>query len=629
MLQLIKRDELLPKLASLLLAVIFTAVFFWLNSRQYRTFQLRAPDIAHFDQAIWNTLHGRFLFTTITGKSILEFHFTPYMALLSPLLLIWSDVRVLFLAQLVGIAVSGLLLYKIVEDKHPLLAPIFLLAFYLNPMLHQVTLLELRRVTLAMPFVALALYGLYKDKRWLMLIGLGLALLVKEDMGLIVAMIGLYLTLVKRDLKWGIPIAVFGIAWTFSMLLWIIPSLTEGDYRQLNYFEDWGGSLGEIILNMVTHPLQVLQVMFDQQSLRGLWLSLLPVALVLPFLAFDVFLIGLPAVAVMLLSSDQSMHSLDRWYMAPVIPVIYAAVAVGLTRLNRRHARWATVVLLGATIIAYIAYSQAPLGGRFEPYRYRLTERHAATWELLEAVPDEAKVASQVAFLAALSQREDVYMYPWISIGEENVDYFVLGRDFAAYPLQIDEIGWEIENMVADPDLIVDMEANGVYLLRNGGEPLPSFPVNRIAEEAIKLDRFEIAVADEMGVFRVVDEEPLTVWPGQQLRVTLYWEAIDAPEAERTVSVRVEDETGALVAQKDVMPSNGARPTSWWQPGWNFRDVYYLTIGPTAAPGPATLDVLLYDTFTQERVPFEGGEEVLHLFQLELVSQNPEQKVEG
>ncbi|HCB49311.1 MAG TPA: hypothetical protein DEP47_07280, partial [Chloroflexi bacterium] len=171
MLQPIKRDELLPKLASLLLAVIFTAVFFWLNSRQYRTFQLRAPDIAHFDQAIWNTLHGRFLFTTITGKSILEFHFTPYMALLSPLLLIWSDVRILFLAQLVGIAVSGLLLYKIVEDKHPLLAPIFLLAFYLNPLLHQVTLLELRRVTLAVPFVALALYGLYKDKRWLMLIG--------------------------------------------------------------------------------------------------------------------------------------------------------------------------------------------------------------------------------------------------------------------------------------------------------------------------------------------------------------------------------------------------------------------------------------------------------------------------
>jgi hypothetical protein len=77
------------------------------------------------------------------------------------------------------------------------------------------------------------------------------------------------------------------------------------------------------------------------------------------------------------------------------------------------------------------------------------------------------------------------------------------------------------------------------------------------------------------------------------------------------------------------MPSNGARPTSWWQPGWNFRDVYYLTIAPTAVPGPATLDVLLYDTFTQERIPFEGGEEVLHLFQLDLVSQNPEQKVEG
>jgi hypothetical protein len=516
-----------------------------------------------------------------------------------------------------------------VEDKHPLLAPFFLLAFYLNPVLHQVTLLELRRVTLAMPFLALALYGLYKDKRWLMLVGIVLALLVKEDIGLIVAMIGLYLLLRKRDLKWGIPITVLGVAWTFSMLLWVIPSLTVGDYRQLNYFGEWGGSLGEIALNMATHPLRVLQVMFDEDSLRGLWRGLLPVAIVLPFLALDVFLIIVPAVAVMLLSSDRSLHSLSRWYMASVLPVLYAAVAVGLTRLNRRYARWATAALLGATIIAYFAYSQAPFGGSFEPQRYRLTERQKAAWELVEAVPEDAKVASQVAFLAALSHREHVYMYPWISIGQENIDYFLLGREFAAYPFQIDEIGWEIENMVADPDLVVDMEANGVYLLRNGGEQLPSFPVDRVAEGSIRLDRFEIAVADDKGVFRIVDEEPLTVWPGQQLRVTLYWEAIDAPDAERTVSVRVEDASGALVAQRDTLPSNGARPTSWWLPGWKFRDVYYLTIAPTVTSGPATLDILLYDTYTQERVPFEGEEEVFQLMKLNLLGHDVQQGEES
>ena len=39
------------------------------------------------------------------------------MALLSPLLLIWADPRILFLFQMLGIAVSGLIHYKILEEK--------------------------------------------------------------------------------------------------------------------------------------------------------------------------------------------------------------------------------------------------------------------------------------------------------------------------------------------------------------------------------------------------------------------------------------------------------------------------------------------------------------------------------
>ena len=182
-----------------MLALAFTIIFFWLINRQYETFQLRGADLDRFTQAIWNTPRGRFLYTTIKDESILGKHFSPYMAVLSPLLFIWADSRILFLFQLLGIAISGLILYKILEDKRPGLALIFLLAFYLNPPLHQIALIELRRVTLAMPFLALMLYGLYRDKRGLMLIGLLFALLIKEDMGLIVAMVGLFLLLFKRD----------------------------------------------------------------------------------------------------------------------------------------------------------------------------------------------------------------------------------------------------------------------------------------------------------------------------------------------------------------------------------------------------------------------------------------------
>jgi hypothetical protein len=57
-------------------------------------------------------------------------------------------------------------------------------------------------------------------------------------------------------------------------------------------------------------------------------------------------------------------------------------------------------------------------------------------------------------------------------------------------------------------------------------------------------------------------------------------------------------------------PSNGARPTSWWEKGWYFRDIYYLDVPADAAGKTANLEILLYDSFSQERVPFDKGEEL-------------------
>ena len=613
----LEENKALVRCIAVGMALLFTAVFLWLNSRQYLTFQLRAPDVARFDQAIWNTLHGRFLATTIKEESILANHFSPYMAFLSPLLLLWSDARILFAFQIISIAVSGLILYRIVEEKYALLGLLFLLAFYLNPALHQVTLLELRRVTLAMPFLALMLYGLYKGRRGLMLAGIILALLCKENLGLIVAMVGVYLIVRERDWKWGLPIALLGAMWSVGMVLWVIPALSPRDYPQLRYFSDWGGSLGEVALNMARSPLRVLRTMFDGGSLRAIWRLLLPLAIVLPFLAVDVLLITLPLVAMMLLSNIQDMHHLQRWYLAPVLPVLFAAVAIGINRLPRRYAPWTFTALIVATIVSYFLFSQAPLGPNFEPHRYTVTERQQRAWEVIAAVPDEAVVAAQEAFVVPLAHREQIYNYPWFVAGRENIDYFVLGRDFGSYPVPGDEMGYEIDNLIAEPELVVEMEVDGIYLLRQGGEPLPSIELNRVAEDTIKLVRAEVALADEAGFYRPLEGDDLSLAPGDRLRVSLYWEALAAPEAERTVSVRVEDAAGALVAQRDSLPGNGARPTSWWQPGWNFRDVYYLEVAPGVTPGPAGIDLVLYDTFTLERVPFDG-EDVIRLMQIEL-----------
>ncbi len=619
MLHQIRQNTKLPGWLAIGLAIIFTAVFLWFNTRQYLTFSLQAPDIDRFDQAIWNTLRGRFLFSTIPNKSILAYHFSPYMALLSPLLLLWSDVRILFAAQLIGIAATGLILFKIIDDKRPWLALILLIAFYFNAALQQVALLELRRVTLAMPFIALAIYGLYKDKRWLMLLGIVLSLLVKEDLGLIVVAMGIYLLIVKRDWRWGIPITLLGLVWTIAMVVWVLPAIRGGFYDQISYFSGWGASPQEIADNILTNPGAIIRVMFDEKGMAALWRTFLPLGLILPFLAPEFLLMSVPLLGLYLLSSEPEMHQLERWYLAPLLPIFFAALAVALVRLPRRYAGWAAGALLFTTIVGYILYSPGPFGGRFAPARYQVTERHVRAWKVLDVVPDDAIVAAQVAFIVPLAHRENIYLYPWYAIGQENIDYFVMGRGFDSYPIHSSELDWEINNLIVDPEMVVEAEIDGIYLIRQGGPQNPAFELGRTAEAAIHLDRVEVAVADDQGFFQTAERSPLTVTPGQLLRVTLYWEALAAPEGERTVSVRVEDATGALVAQYDTQPVEASRPTSWWEPGWRLRDVYYMTIAPGASLGPASLDLVLYDSYTQERVPFDGEGDRLQLLPLNLV----------
>lgn len=610
-----------------ILAIIFVIVFFYLMVGKHNAFNTRTYDFARFDQAVWNTLHGRFLFSSVSEYSILGDHFSPLLAFLSPLFLIWPDERALFLVQVVSLAVAGLFLAKMVQVKHPALAPWFLLAFYLNPAVHDVTLFEFRRVVPAIPFLALAFYALYVRKRWLMVLGLGVALLAKENIGFIVFMVGVYLLLFERDRKWGVPLMVLGAGWVVVVSLWVIPIFappTKEVYPQLYYFDFLGSSYQEVINALLADPLIVVRQMFGPGRVRGLLRVFLPLGLVLPFMAPAWLLISVPTFSYSLLSADPDLYQLEKWYMATVLPVLFAAVAVGLGRRSYPQARRLTAVLLVAAIVGYGLFSPAPLGGRYDPSLYEVTDHHRLAATIVAAVPPEASVATQPHYVPHLAHRQHIYHYPWIAIGKENIDYFVFDRQSSPYPFGHGQFNAEVDNMVSDPAYVVEMEADGIYLIRTGGEPLPSFSVGRVAEGAIKLERYELAVQDGRGFFVPMAQEPVRLEQGQSVRVTLYWEALAAPEAERTVSVRIADASGTLVAQHDGLPAKGSKPTSWWQPGWRIRDVYYLTVSAEAQPGPGSLDVLLYNTYNYEIVPFEGGDKILNLHDITVVSPAPD-----
>ncbi len=119
--------------------------------------------------------------------------------------------------------------------------------------------------------------------------------------------------------------------------------------------------------------------------------------------------------------------------------------------------------------------------------------------------------------------------------------------------------------------------------------------------------------AFEPGVRLVgYDLAPAPYYPGQTLRLQLYWRTLEPMAEDYTVFVHLlssEDGAEQLVAQQDNPPVRGTEPTSTWEPGELVVDPYDLEIPGDAPPGEYVLTVGLYRWPDMARLPVrdDGG----------------------
>jgi len=94
----------------------------------------------------------------------------------------------------------------------------------------------------------------------------------------------------------------------------------------------------------------------------------------------------------------------------------------------------------------------------------------------------------------------------------------------------------------------------------------------------------------------------------EQVKLTLYWRAIERLEDEHVVFTHILGEThnpatgNPLWGQVDRMPVHGDYPTTSWAPGDVIVDPYPITIDPNTPPGKYGLEVGMYSPYTGERL---------------------------
>lgn len=146
----------------------------------------------------------------------------------------------------------------------------------------------------------------------------------------------------------------------------------------------------------------------------------------------------------------------------------------------------------------------------------------------------------------------------------------------------------------------------GVYAVEAGRVlPLKSGDVERVTIGALKVQANSQSITakgiDLAGGITLRGSSAAIVGdvhPGDRLTLDLNFVAARPILRDYVVSVQMTGQGWRVT--HDSVPALGAIPTLKWIAGSTITDRHVLSIPPDAAPGPATISVILYDNFTQE-----------------------------
>jgi uncharacterized membrane protein len=190
---------------------------------------------------------------------------------------------------------------------------------------------------------------------------MGLALLAKEDAGLTVAALGLFVAVMHRRYRFGLTWAVASTVYSLLALFVVIPALRGVPSDTLARYDWLGTKPAAILTTLLSQPGVVLQHILTAPHLLTLVQLLAPLAF-LPLAGLPALLVALPAIAYNFASTWMSQGSIYFQYMYPVIPSLYVAAVLALQRLTspdakRRLLPWITPHRTMGLLLAALLFS--------------------------------------------------------------------------------------------------------------------------------------------------------------------------------------------------------------------------------------------------------------------------------
>jgi uncharacterized membrane protein len=468
-------------IASLMVAC--ATLFSVLSVARHYAFHTSAYDLAMYDQAVWNTSQGRWfeinlLEDTMPGlTNKLGDHVEPILLPLAALYRIRSNPDVLLIVQAIALAaLTGPLFYT---ARHltgsGAMAGVAVALYLAHPATWNALLFDFHPVTLGAAFLMYALWALIRGRRAACLVCAALAMACKEQVGLMVAMLGVYAVLFhKPERRLGLILIVAGLAWSAIAFAVVIPAFQpSGASYYLNRYGRLGTTIGEILLAPILKPGVVWSLLTNPNRIAYYGDLLLPLG-GLPLLGAELILPALPDIALNTLSAFAPARTLDAHYAVMIAPFLILAAVWGADRLarrfNRRIARATILALAGVWLAASMAVYHLdryqtflPISDRYLP-TYTAQPRDTTGLRLAGEIPADAVVSAQFNLVPHVSQRQRAHIFPRV----EDADYIFLDLQGEIEPFETQaEYQVAVDSLRSDPAWNVTIEQEGFILLRS------------------------------------------------------------------------------------------------------------------------------------------------------------------
>lgn len=592
-------------LALLALAVLLYALYFsYLTLLRYHAFESRALDMGNLNQTIWNTAHGDWF--RITNQEVeltnrLGYHVEPILLPIAAIYRLHPTPELLLVLQATIVALGALPIYALARRRglNDWLALSFALAFLLNPTIQAANWLEFHPVTLAPTFLMAAFYFLIAGQTQRFVLFALLAAGCKEEIGLLVAMIGLYAWLALRRPRLGLATMALAGGWSL-LAVFGIQQVAAGGNIHWGRYAYLGETTLDKLITLMTQPDVIAAQLQRAEIGRYFFELLLPVGFV-ALLAPEVLLLASPSLAINLLADFTPMHQVTTLiYAAPVLPFVMLAAVMGVARVNENvklaamgrskasltsmsipaQARSMTAFQMAAALLVLVSaligqrlWGYLPGGGNHLPLR--VTEHHRRAATILAQIPPNAAVSAQDRLNPHVSGRRTLYIFPRV----DDADYVLLDVTGPAWPQHPSDLKRSVDALLAGEFGVAAAEDG--YLLLKRGAASKTFPPEFYTAwqssaplfDDLSMQEISVIFGDETGNLLALRSYGVGVDRYGELVTTLVWEALRPLEEDLRFYIAYFDSELQAIHDTRFYPPTAVLwyPTSLWTPGTPVR----------------------------------------------------------